>query len=40
MVILHITDSELNLFPDIPEDPKDASKIEDVHMNRIKEECF
>ena len=35
-VILHITDSELNLFPDITEDPKDARKIEDCTNEQDK----
>ena len=35
-VILHITDSKLNLFPDIPEAPKDARKIEDCTNEQEK----
>ena len=39
-VILHITDSELNLFPDITEDPKDARKIEDCTNKKDKRRVY
>ena len=35
-VILHITDSELNLFPDITEDPTNAKIIEDCTNKQDK----
>ena len=39
-VILHITDSELNLFPEIREDPTNAKIIEDCTIEQDKEECI
>ena len=39
-VILHITDSELNLFPDITEDPKDVRKIEDCTNEQDKRRVY
>ena len=39
-VILHVTESELNLFPDIPESPKDDRKIEDCNNEQEKRRVY
>ena len=39
-VILHVTDSELNLFPDITEDPTNAKIIEDCTIEQDKRRVY
>ena len=37
---MHVTESELNLFPDIPEAPKDARKIEDCNIEQEQRRVY
>ena len=39
-IILHVTESELNLFPDIPEASKDDRKIEDCNYEQEKRRVY